>query len=69
MGTDCALGDGTLVVHWGTGCAMRTDWALDVLFSDEAVILGEGRTSDTEVRDGEHEAWSEESAMLRGTEI
>ena len=53
----------------GTDCALGTNWALDVLLSDKSVILGEGRTSDTEVRDGEHEAWSEETAMLRGPDI
>jgi hypothetical protein len=49
-----------------TGCALGTNWALDVLLSDESVIFGEGRTSDTEMKDGEDETWSEESAVVRG---
>jgi hypothetical protein len=53
----------------GADFALGTNWALGVLLSDMSVVLGEGRTRDTGVRDEEHESWEEETAMLRGPEI
>ena len=48
--------------------ALGANWALCVLLSDMSVVLGEGCTRDTGVRDEEHESWEEETAMLRGPE-